>query len=210
MANIQLHILNASGSLDKHKHLIEGAFKDTLDKLPKTFHPKNVDIIFQDLPSWVVPEIGIVGHTYSENIIDVSVDSQHDLKHSDIVVNLAHELHHATRWREIGYGHTLGEVIVSEGLACLFEEEISGKIPVYSTVKISRDTIAQMIPLLNKSDFDRSAWFFGSSADIPRWFGYTQGYNMCKKYATDHGVKASQLVGIEAGKILEEAKIKNY
>ncbi|MEK7602964.1 MAG: DUF2268 domain-containing putative Zn-dependent protease [Patescibacteria group bacterium] len=202
MRNIYLHILDAAGSLNKLRAAIDTAFTESLASLPKNFVVNNVDIVVQDLPTWVVPELGIVGHTYSGHIIHISLDSNRDVAHVNIVKTIIHELHHAARWQSVGFGSTLGEAIVSEGLACLLEEEICGETPIYSKVKISKKNVTQVQAEMNKEQYDRSKWFFGSQKDIPRWFGYTYGYEICKKYANLNNTSASKMVSLKARKIL--------
>lgn len=202
MANIKLHILDAPGSLKKLKSSLRSVFEESLASLPKDFIVNDVDIVVQDLPAWVIPELGIVGHTYSGHVVHIFIDSGHKIKHSDILKTIVHELHHAARWQSVGFGSTLGEVIVSEGLACLFEEEISGDIPIYANVKINEDTIARIKKEINIKKYDRGKWFFGSDKTVPRWFGYTYGYNLCKSYSALHNTTASLMVNTKLAKVL--------
>jgi len=46
---------------------------------------------------------------------------------------LAHELHHAKRGQGPRYGRTLGEALISEGLAQCYEEEVGCPTPNYAT-----------------------------------------------------------------------------
>lgn len=180
---VKFHILNAGGTLDSHIELIETAFEESLSLLPDGFITVGIDVTFQDLASWVVPEIGIVGHTYSGHLVQISLDPKHDLKKNDLVKIIVHELHHAVRWQNVSFNKTLGELIVSEGLACLFEEELTGQTPIYVQGDISDSDIEMVKSELNNGKYDQSKWFYGSTAGIPRWFGYAYGYNLCKVYA---------------------------
>lgn len=198
---IVLTILNSTGKLSNWISVIENVFEKSLDKIPDGFLIENVDVMFQDLPSWVIPEIGMVGYTYSGSIIHISLDSGFRLKESDIIKTILHELHHAARWQRVGYGETLGEQIISEGMACLFEEEMTGDTPIYAKVKITKKDIESVKGELSKTEFNKRKWFFGTDNNTPRWFGYTYGYQLCKTYAKNNRLNASSMVGLVAESI---------
>lgn len=42
----------------------------------------------------------------------------------EFLFSLGHERHHCLRWSAVGYGDTLDEALVTEGLACHFETEL--------------------------------------------------------------------------------------
>lgn len=199
---VKLHILNASGTLDSHIELIETAFDESLSLLPDGFITEGIDVTIQDLASWVVPELGVVGHTYSGHVVQISLDPKHDLQKIDLIKTIVHELHHAVRWQKVSFNKTLGELIVSEGLACLFEEELTGQAPIYVQGDVSDSNIEVVKSELNNSKYDQSKWFFGSTAEIPRWFGYTYGYSLCKAYAKQHDLTAAKMVDLKAETVL--------
>ena len=193
---VKLHILNSAGTLSKYSKMIEQAFETSLELPPTGFINQGIDVIFQDLASWAVPELGIVGHTYSGHIIHISLDPKHEIKKSDIVSTLVHEFHHAVRWQKIGFGTTLGDLIINEGLACLFEQELTGEAPIYTRVKVSDSNASKIALELMNDKYDRGAWFFGTNKNIPRWFGYSYGYNLCKVYANKHNLTAAEMVAV--------------
>lgn len=45
---------------------------------------------------------------------------------------VAHELNHAARWRTVGYGPTFLETLVSEGLATVYEAQMTNQVPPYA------------------------------------------------------------------------------
>jgi uncharacterized protein YjaZ len=97
---------------------------------------------------------------------------------------------------------TVGEAMISEGMASLYEEEHSGETPTYATTTISSDDIARAKMLINDTTYDHSEWFFGSKA-VSRWFGYTYGYQLCKDYAEKHHTTAREMVNVSASTILK-------
>jgi hypothetical protein len=115
----------------------------------------------------------------------------------------AHELHHAARHRTpVGYGTTLLEAMVSEGLADQYASELYGRplppwVTALSDPEIAR-WLERALPELDSPTYDHGAWFFGSGS-IPRWAGYTIGLRLVSDYIAAHpGSTAVSLVGADA------------
>ena len=73
---------------------------------------------------------------------------------------LAHELHHAFRWQGPGYGSTLLQALVSEGLAQHFEAEFRGETPMYAVAISAGDLNGlwkRALPELNAPSYDHNA-----------------------------------------------------
>ena len=55
-------------------------------------------------------------------------------------------------------------------------------------------------PELDSATYDHERWFFGPTATLPRWTGYTLGYRLVESYQAAHaGATAAQLVDTPAG-----------
>ena len=121
---------------------------------------------------------------------------------------LAHELHHSSRVRMgPGYGITLAEALVTEGLADHFVAEAFPDTPPQpwdDALSEDQETevweMAQAV-LEVPYGYDHRAWFFGRG-DVPRWAGYTLGYRITRAYLGDD-VSASSAVGTKAGTVIE-------
>lgn len=92
-------------------------------------------------------------------------------------------------------------VIVARGFC-----SIASMRPYFETAKNARvavtdKQIAIAKTKLDDNRYDHSAWFFGTG-DIIRWFGYSYGYKLCKKYSDKHNKSASELVHTPAHVIL--------
>lgn len=120
---------------------------------------------------------------------------------------LAHELHHAMRSRDPGYGSTLGEALVSEGLAQCYEEEVGCPTSNYA-VAVRGPVLAKLAQLakdeLWSDDYDHPKWFFGSKTDatFPWSGGYSLGYVLVRSWLDRAGVSASATVSVTAPEIL--------
>ncbi|MEH5143237.1 DUF2268 domain-containing putative Zn-dependent protease [Enterobacter cloacae] len=81
-----------------------------------------------------------------------------------------HELHHAARWNGPGYGSSLGEALVSEGLAGHFVIQVFGGQPE-AWECIDLDEMNRYRTLASRewgsTSYNYPAWFFGSG-DLPR------------------------------------------
>jgi uncharacterized protein YjaZ len=204
MSTINYYIANSTGKLDPLLPQIKEAFDKATKVLVDKLEADQIDIVFLYAPEWVIPELGVGANSPGSYNIDVRLDPQlKNLKENDIFLSILHEGHHCMRWRNPGYGTTLGEALISEGLACLFEEEIGGVPPIYSQVQISAQDIDRARQSFHKKTFNHAEWFFGTKKMI-RWFGYTYGYQLCKAYSLKTGKQASELVHIDASLILKD------
>lgn len=202
MSTIFHHIANATGELDMLEGMINAAVERAKPIVEKELGADKIDIIFVSAANLAMPEFGIGGNSPGPNHVYVSFDPTSDkITQKGIEETLLHEIHHCMRWRNPGYGETLGEAMVTEGLACLYEEEHSGQTPLYASVDLKNDQIEEAKKALRSKDYDHGQWFFGNGL-IDRWFGYTYGYIACKAYATVHHKNASELVHVSADEII--------
>jgi len=202
MSNIKYYIANSTGKFDSLTTKIISAFgkaeKIATDKLKAN----QIDIIFVNAPGDTIPGTGVGGFSPGPHNVYVSIDPDFkDLAEEDLVLTMLHEMHHCMRWRNPGYGKTLGEAMITEGLASLFEEEISGAKPAYVNVTLKESDLEKAKSYMNDDTYDHSEWFFGTKG-IDKWFGYTYGYKLAKTYSEMTGKKASALCHTKASLII--------
>lgn len=211
--NINLYILKASGRLTPYIEDIKKVFKDSLNKISEKIPVSNIDIVVCDDKDKVIPESGITGYTPNSNLIFISLDpgspSFSKLIGDEFNRTLAHEMHHCMRWRRPGYGKTLLEVLITEGLADHFDLEIYGGNPHPWSVALDKDQTERLMERakdeFNNKEYDHTAWFFGSKdKNIPRWTGYALGFNLVAEYLKKNpDKKPSQLHALEAGEFVK-------
>lgn len=136
---------------------------------------------------WTLPETGVGGYAPLPHWIQVTLTPQnpHFLQtwRAEVPATLAHELHHARRWRGPGYGQTLLEALVSEGLAQHYEVEERGGPPPYAHLEADLDELWRRAePELSAPTYDHNTWFYGSAAGLPRWAGYAPGFELVRRF----------------------------
>lgn len=209
------HFLTAGEKkLVKHRALLEQVTRLAIKRsMPLLNSSNEVDIVFSANPQATIPEFGIGGYTPNAHTIFISLDPKHPRFISSLKAvlprTLAHELHHTIRWIDPGYGQTLGEALVTEGLAASFELEVFGNTPNMWDVAVRgkklRQLQARAAREIHSTTYNHNEWFFGSvRRNIPRWTGYALGYSIVNTYLQQNQrVTPSMLVRVPAKKILE-------
>ncbi len=211
---IYLHKLNAHGRFDSLVTKLDDLFSDGLkcigEKSP--LESINVDVVISE-GDFVIPEFCFGGYCPSSEQIMLFFDLENKNLNAHLdakfISNLGHEIHHCFRYQGVGYGETLKEAIVSEGLACHFETELrNGCIPFYAKAvnQESIDTLySKMLNEATDLNYDHNAWFYGSEAEsIPRYAGYALGYFIVSNYIEKTGVPASQLWNVPAKEFFDD------
>jgi GNAT superfamily N-acetyltransferase len=195
------------GRLRSQQAAIREMLTTTLARVTQALPLDGVTISVSADASRAIGGYGVGGFTPDGRTVQLHVDPAFpeiaQLLPSRLPPMLAHELHHAKRWRGPGYGRTLLEAMVSEGLADRFSIELLGAaVPPWSDA-FARDETALYLdlarPELDSTSYSHERWFFVRSATLPRWTGYTLGYRLVEAYQTEHsGATAAQLVNTPA------------
>lgn len=203
---------DTSGAIRDREPAIRSVLTSTLARVSKVLPVSGVTITVIPDPRRAIPDYGVGGYTPGAYSVKIYVDpSFRDsaVLPDRLTYTLAHELHHAVRWRGPGYGRTLLEAMITEGLADRFAIEILGvPAPPWSDA-FPRDQTAHFLDLA-RAEFaspthDHARWFFGSEASPPRWAGYTLGFRLVEAYEERHpGATAAKLVDTPAGVFLPD------
>lgn len=195
-----LHILNSGGQLDNIHSRIEACFASSFAVIAQLIPLRDIDVVVYQDTRQVIPETGICGFSPSHDRVLIAIDPLHPRVADNFEIEfksmLGHELHHCARWVGPGYGKTLREALVSEGLACSFESELrGGEVPFYakslSPSQLEKaNTKALGLPM--RGSYDHPSWFFGTGT-LPRHAGYSLGYHIVSRYISTHKNPASKL-----------------
>ena len=211
---VAIHLLNAGNELGNHVDALRAALEPVIASVVARLPLQGVDVLVYHDPASTIPELGAGGYTPSAHRVFLPIDVHrhaadplpfgHALRRL-----LAHELHHCARWAGPGYGHTLGEALVSEGLACLFESETCGGDPPFYACALSHAQAAaaaeQARASWDRTDYGHAPWFYGAQPDaLPRHAGYALGYAMALRHARRTGLQASQLAHAPASAFLPD------
>ncbi len=166
-------------------------------------------------PVGVIPELGMGGYCPGPQGFTICVAPRNPnfapaLKQGALRRQVAHEANHCLRNAGPGYGRTLGEALVSEGLAGHFVHRLYGTPPELWECALADDAALRHLPdddTLAASDYDHAAWFYGAGGRYPRWLGYTMGYVLVARWLNrTANVDGWTLVNVPARDVLARAR----
>jgi len=202
---VRLHVANSTGRLDRHLGAISTAFTTSVARAEALLGAAGIDVVVVDAPDDAIPEWGVGGTTPGPHVVVMAIDADRAaVAPAHLERTLLHELHHAMRWRRHDLCGDLGDMLVSEGLAQLFEHDVLGSAAPYAEAPIDDDAVTLARGALHTRPCDASRWFFGSG-DVARHFGYAYGYVLCRDYAAATGASAASLLDVPTLEVLEGA-----
>jgi hypothetical protein len=166
-------------------------------------------------PYKVIQEFGMVGHCYGPERFTLSFAPDNEnfvsaLAEGAARRQVAHELHHCLRNAGPGYGLTLGEAFVSEGLAGHFVHRLFGTPPEPWECAFPDDVALSHLPdagALAATNYDHTGWFFADGGRYPRWLGYTLGFVVVGRWLNrTANVDGRTLVNVPASDVLARAR----
>jgi Predicted Zn-dependent protease (DUF2268) len=211
VAEWTLHWLEAEGELEPWRRQIAAEIEATRDIVSRLVTPPRLDVLVQRLPGQVIPEIGMVGHAFRRSLLTLTLDPDNAnfsgcLADGAVRRTVAHEVHHCLRHAGPGYGRSLGEALVSEGLAGQFVTRLFGTPPELWERAVEPATAVSLFPdadALASTSYNHVAWFFGSGGKYPRWLGYTLGYMIVGRWLEANAdMDGPTLVNVAAADVL--------
>ena len=200
------------GQLDAHRPLIEETVMATVITVRQLIPVDGTEIRILAGSDNAIPEIGIGGRAFEGTRVDMTLDpASPELGASlptELSSLLAHELHHVARMRTAGYGADLLGALVSEGLADHFSVELFGTDPPLWSVAITGAELEMWMAEAEAEwfnrNYDHGAWFLGQSTTIPRWAGYSIGYELVRIFQdANPGLLAADLYDEPATSFIE-------
>ena len=164
-----------------------------VDMVNNLMEVENLSIRVVDDPNMVIPEIGIGGFNPSQSEVIISIDENFANFNisidEELIPMMAHEMHHAKRRRTVGYGGTLLEAAITEGLADHFSMQVANTDPPIWSVFLTGEDLEHWIDIASSqwdAPYDHGQWFLGTSNEIPRWAGYSIGYKLVADYLNNN------------------------
>ncbi|MEN9582755.1 MAG: hypothetical protein RL641_709 [Candidatus Parcubacteria bacterium] len=205
--SVDLYILKKGDRLLPYESIIRAAFDEVILKIKEKIDLPDVDVIVVDNPLFAIPETGVSGFVNSKHLVTISINPDlpqlEETLAFEICSTIAHELNHCIRMKAVSsYGNLL-EALVSEGLADNFDIEINGSKLRPWSVSLDDEKLAELKKSaeadIKNNKYNHDDWFFGrEDRGIPRWAGYSIGFDIVKKYIQKSGKKASELTTTKA------------
>lgn len=194
-------VLNAAARMDAAvAGELEVLARECVKRFASDLGIRGLDVVVTTEYTYLpIQELAIGGYAPSAGLVVIAVEPE-NAEFINWRTNLpgcvAHELNHAARWRTVGFGSTLLECLVSEGLATVYESLLTGIAPPYAKAVADFDELwEEATPLLHTTGYGHATWFFGEG-HLPRWAGYGLGNELVKRH-----LKAAQISIREATNI---------
>ena len=219
---VQFHFLDAYQEIPLRLFAsIQRELQSALPRVTSLLPIGQVDVVVAfAFPQWVIPEYGLMGWSHGKGRITIAIDpsSPHidePQRAERLLGLLAHELHHVMRMRGPGYGRTLGEALVSEGLAQRFEVEAGAPPPLYA---VSLDAAAltragaRAREQIDSVDYDHNAWFAGRPGDPawPPYAGYSLGFALVGDWLARNDTSAAAAATVPAAQVLDAWRARDF
>ncbi len=208
-----LHWLEAEGTLQPWRKAIEEEIAAAREGVAGLVAPPRLDILVQCLPGRVIPETGTGGRAFRSTLLSLEFDPGNanlpaSLASQAVRRMVVHEVHHCLRMAALGYGETLGEALVSEGLAGHFVRAVCGSAPELWECALDDAALRANHPSaaeLASKDYGHDAWFYGEGGRYPRWLGYTLGYRTVGTWLSQARVDGCRWIKVPASEVLAAA-----
>lgn len=182
MKNVAIHFLESTQKLGRgQKSLISRAILKHACIAGEVLGLSRMDFTVYPNKDWCIPQTGDGGYTASPDWVQLYIDPSRQAKLKKIIkvslpATIYHEMHHAKRMMTMGYGNKLLEVVITEGLASVFVEEM---VPEFKApwARYSDKEIQSYLKVfsehLTDKKYNHTEWFFGEGK--PYWLGYKVG-----------------------------------
>jgi uncharacterized protein YjaZ len=186
---VKIHVLDAGRRMSAVRGALVRIVGEVAPRVALRLPLPPVDVVVQAQTALTIPEIGVGGYAPSSELAFLYIDPDRPDLAQNIQTHLgamlAHELFHCARWRGPGYGRTLGEALVSEGLALHFEAQFRPAAPFYAKT-LSESQLERLSKRaargFSSTDYGHQDWFFGSvRRRLPKYAGYGVAFHLVDK-----------------------------
>ncbi|CAI0999462.1 Predicted Zn-dependent protease (DUF2268) [Serratia fonticola] len=174
---VKLRWLPASGSLESYRQQITDEFDLAMESVGTFCHLPALDVLVQRVVSGTIPELGVSGRAWGPHLFSMFFDPDNpnfinSIKNGALCRQIVHEMHHCLRMGTVGYGSTLGEALISEGLAGHFVRYVLGSEPELWERAVSTEYL-RLLPvteqLLKMPYYDHAEWFLARANIRSGW-----------------------------------------
>lgn len=184
MSLYNIHFLNARNALTGVMPETRAALQQAVAAAQDHISLPRFDLVVRAGDD-VVQGWAVGGHAPGPGQIQLTLDPQR-FDPQPVIRTLIHEFHHLLRWDGPGYGKTLGEALVSEGLAGHFVLQVlGGKPDPWDAVNPSEGLARRAANEWSRLGYDHAEWFFGKGK-VRRWSGYGLGHRLIAEYLSQN------------------------
>ncbi|MBC9246087.1 peptidase [Paracoccus sp. 11-3] len=159
---------------------VRAATRDAVAKVSERADLPRFDLVVR-AGSDVIPDWGVAGHTPAAGVVYLTVNPDR-FDAALTVRTLVRQMHHLIRWDGPGYGKSLGEALVSEGLAGHFVLQVlGGKPDPWDVTTLATGLARKAMNEWARPDYDHARWFQGKG-DIRKWAGYGLGHKLVAEH----------------------------
>lgn len=188
-----IHFLNSRHALTRDMSEIRVATRQAIAEVETHTDLPRFDLVIRGQAGGGIPDWGVGGHAPAPGLIEITLNP--DRFDPDLLIRtLVHEMHHLIRWDGPGYGKSLGEALVSEGLAGHFVLQVlRGKPDPWDSITPSAGLARRAMAEWSRLHYDHAEWFFGKGK-VRKWTGYGLGHRLVAEHlAQNDGADAVSL-----------------
>ncbi|WP_295047450.1 DUF2268 domain-containing putative Zn-dependent protease [uncultured Paracoccus sp.] len=192
-----LHLLNARHALTPVLSEVRQASRDAVARAQVHADLPDFDLVVRGQTDRSA-DGAVQGQCPAPGVIEIAVTpDRFDPAH--FTRALVRQMAHLVRWDGPGYGKSLGEALVSEGLAGHFVLQVMGGQPdAIDTVRPAQGTLRQAMHEWARRDYDHRRWFSGKG-DLRKGTGNSLGHRLIADHLSQHpGASAASLASAQA------------
>lgn len=185
MTVCNIHLLNARHKLTGIMSELRATLREAVALVSEHIDIPDVDVVVRAETGGGIPTWGVKGRSAGPALIEITLDP-HRFSAPLLTRTMIHEIHHLIRWDGPGYGRSLGEALVSEGLAGHFVLQLlGGKPDPWDIVTPAEGATKQAMNEWARLDYDHARWFSGAG-DLRKWTGYGLGHRLIAEYLAEN------------------------
>ena len=178
---------------------------------------KPFDVTIYPNHKWTEDTGGVDGHAMSGGVLQIRIDlrdsiySVKELLGTPLQAVVYHECNHIARWQGPGYGWSLLEATISEGVATVYEKM---KTDAHEMPHANYSNVEELLEVYrirdktNDTSYNYNAWFLGFDPKYPKFIGYKVGtYIIEKVLELNPDLSVKQLTTMEVDEIIKLSKV---
>lgn len=186
-----LHLLNARHGLTAVLSEVRQASRDAVARASGHAELPDFDLVIR-VQQDRTADGAIQGQAPAPGVIDIALTPDR-FDTAAFTRVLIRQMAHLVRWQGPGYGRSLGEALVSEGLAGHFALQVmGGQAEGWDSVRPAAGALRQAMNEWARRDYDHPRWFMGRG-DLRKGTGHGLGHRIIAEHlaASPHDTAAS-------------------